>query len=247
MHISLQAELLGHIFGLPVTNSLVLAVSVGILLVIGFLVLSRRFSDIPGKLQAAGELVIEALLGFMEQILGDRRQALRFFPFIASIFLFILLNNWIGILPGVGSIGLNEMDHGKEVLVPFLRSANSDLNTTLALALVSVLLIQYYGIRKSGLWTHLGKYFPLRKGPIQMFVGLLELVEEFAKVLSFSFRLFGNIFAGEVLLMITMTLIPVLLPLPFLFLELFVGLIQALVFTMLSLIFLKVALETAHH
>lgn len=247
MNISLKAESLFHIAGMNITNSLVLSfITLGGLALLGF-VLSKSVKEIPGKLQSVGEMIIEGLLDFMESILGSREQAERFFPFIASLFLFILLNNWIGLFPGIGSIGMREVHEGKEILVPFLRSANSDLNTTLALALISVLVVQFYGFRQAGFFGHMGKYFPLRKGPVEVFVGVLELMEEFAKVFSFSFRLFGNVFAGEVLLLITMNLMPVFLPLPFMMLEIFVGFIQAFVFTILTLIFLKVTVETAHH
>ena len=133
------------------------------------------------------------------------------------------------------------------MFVPLFRSANSDLNTTLALALITMIAVQWYGIQKLGLLRHLSKFFVFNKGPIFFFVGLLEAIGEFARILSFSFRLFGNVFAGEVLLVIIMSLAPFFIPLPFFALELFVGLIQALVFSMLALIFLKIATEAPSH
>jgi F-type H+-transporting ATPase subunit a len=184
-------------------------------------------------------MVLEKLLSFMAGALGSVEKAKTFFPLVASIVLFILFNNWIGVLPGTGSLEVRGL--------PLFRSANSDLNTTLALALISVLAIQFYGIRKLGFFKHFSKFFAFNKGPLQAFVGLLELIGEFAKVLSFSFRLFGNIFAGEVLLLIMMTLVPLLAPFPFILMEFFVGFIQALVFAMLTLIFLKVATESETH
>ena len=165
-------------------------------------------------------------------------------------FLFILLNDWVGVLPGFGSIRVTEIKNGHEVFVPFFRSANSDLNTTFALALIAVFAIQMYGIQRLGFFGHAGKFINLTHGPIHFFVGLLELIGEFAKVLSFSFRLFGNVFAGEVLLVIMMSLLPVWVAfgaLPFFLLEYFVGFIQALVFAMLTLIFLKVATTEVEH
>ena len=247
MHISLQAEILGYIFGLPITNSLVLSLVTAVLLVGGGFLVAQSLKMIPNKLQSTVELVIDGLLDFMTQILGDRKQTLKYFPLIATLFLFILLNNWIGVLPGIGSIGVTEIDHGQEVFVPFFRSANADLNTTFALALIAVFAIQMYGIQRLGFFGHIGKFINVTHGPIHFFVGLLELVGEFAKVLSFSFRLFGNVFAGEVLLVIIMALVPVIIPLPFIFLEYFVGFIQALVFAMLTLIFLKVATAQVEH
>ena len=247
MHISLQAETIGLLFGFPITNSLVLSLLTAFLLVGGGFLVVRSLRVIPNRAQGAVEVVVDGLLSFMTQTLGSYEQAKKFFPLIATIFLFILVNNWIGVLPGTGSIGFFETIHGKEVLVPFFRSANSDLNMTFALALIAMGAIHMYGIFKFGPWGHLSKFLILTKGPIYFFVGLLEGVGELAKVLSFSFRLFGNIFAGEVLLIIVMTLMPVLAPFPFLLLEFFVGFIQALVFAMLTLIFLKMATAQVEH
>lgn len=247
MHISLQAEVLGEILGMPITNSLVLSLLTAFLLVGGGFLVARALKLVPGKVQSTAELAIDGLLDFTAQVVGDRKQALKFFPLVATIFLFILLNNWIGVLPGTGSVGFYEHEEGHDVFVPFFRSANADLNTTFALALIAVLAIQLYAVQKLGFFGHIGKYLNFTHGPIHFFVGLLELVGEFARVLSFSFRLFGNIFAGEVLLIIIMSLVPVFVPLPFIFLEFFVGFIQALVFAMLTLVFLKVATMEVEH
>ncbi|MBI4021748.1 MAG: F0F1 ATP synthase subunit A, partial [Candidatus Andersenbacteria bacterium] len=130
--------------------------------------------------------------------------------------------------------------HGR---VPLLRGATADLNMTFALAIISVGLTQLYAIRRLGLFTHLRKYWHFN--PVLLFVGLLELVSEMSRMVSFSFRLFGNIFAGEVLLVVIGFLVPLAAPLPFFALELFVGFVQALVFTMLTLVFLEIA--TAEH
>ncbi len=247
MHISLQAETIGLLFGFPITNSLVLSLLTAFLLVGGGFLVVRSLRVVPNRAQGAVEVIVDGLLSFMAQTLGNYEQAKKFFPLVATIFLFILVNNWIGVLPGTGSIGFFETIHGKEVLVPFFRSANSDLNMTFALALIAMGAIHMYGVMKFGPWGHLSKFLILTKGPIYFFVGLLEGVGEIAKVLSFSFRLFGNIFAGEVLLVIIMTLMPVLAPFPFLLLEFFVGFIQALVFAMLTLIFLKMATAQVEH
>ncbi|MDO8633521.1 MAG: F0F1 ATP synthase subunit A [Candidatus Wildermuthbacteria bacterium] len=247
MEISLRPEIIATIFRFPVSNSLVLSVTTALLLVLGgfFAVLSLRV--VPRKIQNGVEFVVETILDFMTGILGNRETAKQYFPLVASFFLFILFNNWLGVLPGTGSFGLKELEHGKETILPLFRSANSDLNTTFALALISVFAIQWYGIRKLGLVRHLSKFFIFTKGPVNFFVGILEFIAEFAKILSFSFRLFGNVFAGEVLLLIIMTLVPLLAPSPFFLLEFFVGFIQALVFSMLTLIFLKIATETVEH
>lgn len=246
MHISLKPEIIGFISGLPISNSLVLSLLTSFLLVGTGLLIVRSLRLIPAKTQNGAEIVIGTIYEFIAQNLGDREQAKKFFPLLATIFLFILFNNWIGVLPGTGSFGFKEIKDGEELVVPFFRSANSDLNTTLALAIITVAAIQIYGIRKFGILGQISKYLVFNKGPVHFFVGLFELIGELTRVVSFSFRLFGNIFAGEVLLLIIMTLVPVVAPLPFLLLEFFVGFVQALVFAMLALIFLKVGLETSH-
>jgi F-type H+-transporting ATPase subunit a len=158
-----------------------------------------------------------------------------------TLFVFILINNWLGLLPGIGSITITTA-HGA---VPLFRGATADLNTTLALAIISVVMTHIYAIKELGLFKHLGKYFSFN--PMLLFVGMLEIVSEFSKMVSFSFRLFGNIFAGEVLLVVIAYLAPLIAPLPFFGLELFVGLVQALVFTMLTLVFLEIATMSHGH
>ena len=247
MHISLRPEIIGTLFGISVSNSLILSLITASFLVGGGFLAVRSLRMIPGKAQNFIEALLEGILTFMGQALGGKEQAKKFFPLVATIFLFILFNNWIGVLPGTGSVGFYEEHAGERSFVPLLRSANSDLNTTFALALISVIAIQWYGIRKLGFMRHISKFLVFTSGPIHFFVGILELIGELAKVLSFSFRLFGNIFAGEVLLLIIMTLVPVIAPLPFIMLEFFVGFIQALVFAMLTLIFLKIATAEVEH
>lgn len=247
MEISLKPEIITSFVGIPVSNSLILSLTTASLLLgCGFFAV-RSLSLVPRKLQNGVEAVLSGILDFMASVAGNKKQAVAFFPLVATLFLFILLNNWLGVLPGTGSLGFWEQHGGERAFVPLFRSANSDLNTTLALALITMIAVQWYGIRKLGLLHHLSKFFVLDKGPIFFFVGLLELVGEFARILSFSFRLFGNVFAGEVLLLIIMSLTPFFIPLPFFGLELFVGLIQALVFSMLALIFLKIATEAPSH
>ena len=244
--ISLKPEIIAYILGVPISNSFILSVlTASLLLSCGFFAV-WQLKRVPGRIQNGTEIVVDGILNFMSQTLGDREQAKKFFPLVATIFLFILVNNWMGLVPGVGSLGTYQTHGGELAFVPFFRSANSDLNTTVALTLVTMIAIQLYGIRRLGFLGHVSKFFMFTKGPMYFFVGILELVAEFAKVLSFSFRLFGNIFAGEVLLIIVMTLAPLIVPFPFLMLELFVGLVQALVFAMLAMIFAKIATETAH-
>ncbi|MDO8624917.1 MAG: F0F1 ATP synthase subunit A, partial [Candidatus Diapherotrites archaeon] len=231
----------------PVTNTLIMAVLVsGLLMVLGVLA-GRRVALVPVRGIAHGmEAAVEALLGFIDSVTHDRERSARFLPYVATIFFFVIVSNWIELVPGLGTIGLWEEHGGERVLVPFIRSASADLNVTLAIALFSVIVTQIIGVRMVGAGAHLGKFFSF-KNPIAFFVGILELISEFAKIISFSFRLFGNIFAGEVLLLVVATLVPYLVPLPFLFLELFVGFIQALVFAVLTLVNLNMAAQHAAH
>ncbi|OGZ40728.1 MAG: ATP synthase F0 subunit A [Candidatus Portnoybacteria bacterium RIFCSPLOWO2_02_FULL_40_15] len=232
MEIHLSAE---EIFGLKdfnITNTLILS----FVITLGFLffskIISSRLKLVPLRWQNFFEALIETILNFMESVLEDKKKARKFFPLVATIFIFVILSNWLEVLPGLGSI--------------FLRSPSSDLNFTLAIAISAVISIQVFGILSIGFIKY-GKRFINFSSPINFFVGILEIISEAAKIISFSFRLFGNIFAGEVLLIVVYFLAPYILPLPFMFLEIFVGFIQALVFSMLTLVFLKIATVEVEH
>jgi F-type H+-transporting ATPase subunit a len=247
MHISIAPEILFYIGILPVTNTLLTAWAVLLLTAFGAVIFSAALKKRPGRVQNAAEMLIEGLIDFFETISGDRAVARRFFPIVATIFLYVLFSNWAGIIPGVGSIGVHEAHEGKDTFVPLLRSVFSDLNMTLALALIAVTLSHFFGVATLGLRGHVGKFITF-KSPVAAFTGVLEIVSEIAKVISFSFRLFGNIFAGEVLLTIIAFLIPYLAPLPFLGLELFVGFIQALIFATLAMVgFSSFTIAHEHH
>lgn len=244
MHISIQAEYIGTIFGLPVTNSILTTWLVMFMLIaVGFL-LTRKLSLVPGNVQSVIETVVEGLYNLFESINGENVR--KFFPLLATLFIFIISANWIGLLPGVGTIGISEHVGEETKLVPLFRGATADLNTTIALAIIAVVVIQYYGFKELGFKTQISKYINL-KNPIYFFVGLLEIISEFSRLISFAFRLFGNIFAGEVLLTVVAFLIPIFAPLPFLALEVFVGFIQALVFAMLTSVLLSVATQHEAH
>jgi len=219
-------------------------------IIITSLILGKNLRLVPKGFQNVIEYVLEALLNLINSVTQNREESKKFFPIVVTIFIFVILSNWIEIIPGLGTIGIFEQQQGKTVLVPFIRSSSSDLNVTLAIALISVFTTQFMGIAAIGAAKYAKKFFvsPFHKPYfIGTFVGLLEIISEIAKIISFSFRLFGNIFAGEVLLIVMLGLVPYIVPLPFLFLELFVGFIQALVFAMLTLVFLKIAVtETAH-
>jgi len=248
MEISLAAEPIFHIGGFEVTNSLLTAWIVVAFLIIFALTLKKKFSKKPGGLQNLVEAIFEYFLGVMDSVTGSRKMSKRFFPIVTTIFIFVLFNNWIGLLPGVGTIGLHEIHNGHEVFVPLFRAGSADLNFTLAIAVIAVAATHFFGIAVLGVGKHVKKFINLKsiiKDPIMFFVGILEIIGEIAKTISFSFRLFGNIFAGEVLLTVVAILVPYVAPLPFLFLEVFVGLIQAVVFAMLTLVFLS--LQTVEH
>src|SRR3989338_1117450 len=249
---TLAPEAVFHIGNIAVTNTVINAwIAIIIFFVIGILI--RRTTHLrPGKLQNASEYVLESVMGYFDQVTGDRKKTIKFLPVVGSIFFFILLSNWLGLLPGTGSITL-----GHNML---LRPANTDLNLTLAMALTAVISSHIFGFLSVGVFTHIGKFVPigtivksLKKGPIAIFtaliefgVGLLEIIGEMAKVLSLSLRLFGNIFAGEVLISVISALVSLLVPTPFMMLELLVGLIQAAVFAMLTLVYLTVASAEPH-
>lgn len=244
MNISLAPEALFHIGSFPFVNTLPMAwIVIGLLFVLA-LIIWLRLATVPRGLQNLVEALFESALKLMDSVTQNRMLSYKFFPVVMTIFLFVLFSNLIEIVPGLGTIGIYGVHHGKEVIIPFIRSSSADLNVTLAIAIISVLATQIMGIAVLGGIKYAGKFLvaPWKKPYlIGTFVGALELVAEVAKVISFSFRLFGNIFAGEVLLTVALFLVPYLVPLPFLFLEIFVGLVQAVVFSMLTLVFMKMA------
>lgn len=235
--ISIHAETLFHIGSFAVTNSMLLAFVTLALFTVFALFIRTHIRAVPGKIQNIFETIVDALLELMESVFGSRAKAEQYFPLIATIFLFIMFSNWLGLLPGVGSIGIRE--HGE--LIPLFRAPAADLNFTIAIAIVSVFATNLFGILAIGFVKHFKKFFNAQKPfPIISFVGILEFVSEFVKIVSFSFRLFGNVFAGEVLLVIIAFLVPYWMPasVPFLFLELFVGFMQAFIFSMLTMVFI---------
>lgn len=259
LHISLVAEPVFHIGSFTVTNSLLNAVVTTGVIFIGCLALrlSLKPSGVPGHFQNAVEGITETLLTYMDRVTGERKKSVAFLPLIGALFLFILLSNWMGLLPGTGSILLHL---GGETM-PLFRPATADLNLTIALAIVSVITSHIIGAAYLGLGVHLNKFIQLGTlwhairslkpikiltAVIEVGVGLLELIGEFAKVASLSLRLFGNVFAGEVLLTVMASLIAYVVPLPFMLLEILVGLVQASVFSMLTLVYLTVMTMKPH-
>ena len=238
MAAELAAETLLRIGPLPLTNTLLHTFLVDGLVIGGIVALKKQIKLIPGMFQNIVELVVE---GFYDLTLSiSPKSAAQIFPWFMSFFVFILIANWTALFPGFGTIFVKTSAGS----VPLLRSAASDLNFTLGLALISAVATHYLAIKTVGIWDYLSRYFSLN--PIFLFVGILELVGEVTKVISLSFRLFGNIFAGEVVLSTVSKMFAFILPLPFLSLEIIVGLVQALVFAILTMAFMAI-LTTPHH
>ncbi len=243
-HVTLAAEKIFSIGPVSITNSILTTWIVTIILIAFAYFATRKVSLVPTGLQNVAEVAIETLKDLVDSIAYEKSKV--FLPIIASFFFFILVGNYFGILPGVGSIGFFENVDGHKQFVPLFRSINSDLNTTAALALVSVIATHFLAVRYLGLGGYLGKFFSLN--PIFLFVGLMELVSEFTKILSLSFRLFGNIFAGEVVLTTASTkLFAFIVPIPFYFLEILVGFVQALIFAILTLVFMVILTSKQAH
>lgn len=288
-HVSLAGEPIFSNGPVWLTNSVLMTIIIDIVLILLALITRFSLKEIPGGFQNAMEMIVETLYGLAESVAG--KNAAKFFPWAATLFLLIVLCNWSGLIPGVGSVGIEQpvaaeenaadeshsynltnqlaMADGKLVLmdlesvqaapaaagvaaeeeghkfVPLLRAPTADLNLTFALAIATMVMVQIWGIRFLG-GGYFRKFFNA-SGPngfmkgISVFVGILELISEFARVLSFGFRLFGNIFAGEIVLATMAFLIAFLIPVPFYMLEVLVGVVQALVFMMLALVFFQLA------
>jgi F-type H+-transporting ATPase subunit a len=251
--------------GFAVTNTLLATWLTMLLLIVGSIAVTRNLKMVPSGLQNLVEWGLGVLLNLTESVAGERGR--KFFPLVATIFIFLLVSNWMGIVPGFASVGLiHEAHHGGHevqqisvlgfnlnilqavevgehdtgwTVFSFLRSAATDLNTPLALAIISVVMTQVVGYQAQGL-RYFSKFISF-KDVLGLIVGPLEAVSELAKIISFSFRLFGNVFAGEVLLAVLAFIVPYLVSIPFFALELFVGLMQAFVFAMLTLVFMAMA------
>lgn len=235
-HVPLAPEVIGHIGLVPITNTLMNSFLVTFLLSIVVIILSKKITVIPGKFQSLVEFIIEYIYQLSEQLAQEK--VATFFPWIMTFFLYILTANLIGLLPGISTIGFIETVEGQQKFIPIFRPINSDLNMTLALALLSVFITHYYAIYFIGIRAYLKRWFSLKMFGVFLFVGILELVAEFTKIVSLSFRLFGNILSGKVLIKTTWSVSAFLLPIPFYFLELLVSIVQAVVFMLLTLVFM---------
>jgi F-type H+-transporting ATPase subunit a len=239
---ALAPDVLLQLGPLPITNTIVNTIFIDAVVIGSAVYLKNHIKKVPGLFQNIFEYVVEAFYNLTEQVAGENTR--KIFPYFFIFFIFILLGNWSGLLPGGESLGF--FHHTKEgtELVSLNRSFTSDLNATVALSLISLVATHMLSIKKLGIAEYLTRYFSLN--PIMLFVGMLEIISEITKVISLSFRLFGNIAAGEVVLGTISSLFAFGFPVPFMFLEIIVGLVQALVFAMLTMAFMSV-LMTPHH
>lgn len=261
--ITLYAEPITHVGSFDITNALLSSWAVVIIIIFMSIVIRKSLREVPGKIQNIFELVIEGALNLCDQVTNNRKISIKIFPIAISVFFFILLNNWFGLLP-IGGFGIvHKGDHGL-AFIPFLRGGTADINTTIALAVMAVIGANIFGVFSVGIWKTFNKYVNIKAlggiftkirkdptviivAPITFFVGLIEIVGEFAKVASLSFRLFGNVFAGEVLLASMAALVAYAIPIPFLFLEILVGVIQALIFSMLLVVYFTIGATDHDH
>lgn len=258
------AEPIFHVGSFTITNALLNSWLAVIILVLFLIAASKKIKKIPKGIQNIFEFLLESALDFSDSITGDRKKSVKLLPICLTLFLFILVNNYLGLMPFVGSIGFVESAHGESIFIPMFRGATADLNTTLALALFSFVAIHLFGAISVGVWNYFNRFINIKAfmeipkkikndknillvNPIKSFVSIIEIVGEVAKIASLSLRLFGNIFAGEVLLVSMMTIFAFLTPVPFMFLEIIVGLVQALVFSILVLVFMSMSTSTEEH
>ncbi|MQY55499.1 MAG: F0F1 ATP synthase subunit A [Dehalococcoidia bacterium] len=261
-HFELAAEVLWSPFGIPITNTMIGAWLT--ILVMGGIAYAatRKMKLVPHGLQNVMEASVEMLMNFVESIAG-KEYGRKFFPVVATIFIFVIANAWLALLPGFMSIGFWHTEGGEQVLIPLFRGANTDINVPLALALVSFIFVEYWGFRSQGFIRYMSRFVNVRQyfggvgqmlrgrvrsgmsmlfsGIIDIFVGFIEMVSELVRIMSFTFRLFGNMTAGEILIFSMMFLIPWVAAIPFYGLELFIGFVQALIFCGLTVVFLVMA------
>lgn len=247
--ISVRPETVFSIGAFDVTNSIVMGVFITILLTLFVVYTRRRLTLNPSKTQSVLEMAVEGMLYLVEQITADRKKAEKLLPLIGTIFVFFMISNLITLIPGVGSITYNG--------VPVFRGPTNDFNMTFSVALAIVILSQIMSIKHFGVFGHLGKYFKFKElfqgfkkgigtgmvALIDFLIGLLDIISELAKVFSLSLRLFGNMFAGEILLALLLGAFAFVVPTVWLGMNLLVGVIQAIVFGALSAAYYTMAVS----
>ena len=243
IHVAIEAETLFKIGPLSFTNSMVGALLASVLLLLAAWYITRRSALVPGRLQSALELPVELMTGI---VAGSSSRWRGYVALILGFFLMILVANWIGLLPGVGTIGITHVDEaGHEAMIPLVRPASADLNFTLGLAIVSFVMFVYWGIKANGAAGYVKELMgePLYMAPLML---PINLISELSRLISLSMRLFGNVFAGEVLLATMIALAPILVPAVFLGLEALFGFVQALVFALLAMTYIGTAIAEHH-
>jgi F-type H+-transporting ATPase subunit a len=239
--VEIAAQQIGSLFGIPITNTLITSWVVVALLIILALVVGSRVRLIPNRFQTLLEEMFGYVYDYIAETLESRDMARRFFPLLMTVFLFVLTSNLLEFLPGVGSFGFYMLDG----FVPLFRSVNTDLNVPLMLAIMSFIIIEITGIVTIGFFKYGRKFIDLRS-PLGFVIGVIELIGEMVRVVSLSFRLFGNILAGEVVLTVATYFAPYFLPVPLMMFELFIGTLQAAIFALLTLFFIKLAITEPH-
>jgi F-type H+-transporting ATPase subunit a len=263
-HVALPAEPVAHVGSFSITNTL-LASWFTILVLVGLSYLcTRKMRLIPDKRQGMAEVVVEGLLNFVESVAG-KKHARMLFAGVATIFIYVISNAYLALLPFFGTIGIHHSAHGHEEFIAIFRAANTDVNVPLSIALSSFFFVESWGMRAIGVTHYVSEFINVRQflqglkelltgkiktGPMNMvfgfislFVGVLEIFSHLTRMLSFTFRLFGNMTAGEILILVASFLIPLVFAIPFYGLELLIGMIQALIFGGLTLVFGTIAVS----
>jgi F-type H+-transporting ATPase subunit a len=238
---NLAPEILFTVAGFPVTNTIVTTVITDLIIVSLVLVFRFTMSLYPKMFQNIMESVVEYFYDSTKDIAGSRVSFI--YPWVLTFFIFIFIANIIGLFPGFESIRFHPLGNLSEEGVPLLRTATSDLNLTAAFAITSIVMTHFYAVKYTGVKSYIGRFISFQMFPIFLFVGLLEFIGEFTKIISLAFRLFGNILAGEVVLGTMSSMMAFGVPIPFMMLEVMVALIQAIVFAMLTMAFMNILTE----
>ncbi|MBU0721999.1 F0F1 ATP synthase subunit A [Patescibacteria group bacterium] len=238
LSISLAPDILFNIGSMPITNTLFWSFFVSLFLIVITLIINRSLKSVPGTLQNIVEILIEGSYLFVQTITGSNKKTKYLFPLVFTMFIFIAIANIFVFIPGQSAITL---DNG-EGSVPLFRAVMSDYGMVFILTIISIIAMQVAAIATNGPFKYIGKFLNF-KGPLEFFLGLMDFIGELAKILSLSFRLFGNIFAGETLTAVLLFLLPFIAPLPFMFLGILTAIVQAFVFATLTLVFVTMASE----
>jgi F-type H+-transporting ATPase subunit a len=236
LNISLAPETLFHIGTLPISNSFFWLMIVSVLLIILTFLFYRNLKMRPGGIQSFMEMLLEGAYGFVEETVGDKKKAKRVFPLVFTMFFFVLICNLLTFIPGQSAVTIQTADG----IAPLFRSIIADYGLVFMMTMISVLITQIVAIAVAGPLGYIGRFLNF-KSPLGFFLGIMDLIGELAKVMSLSFRLFGNMFAGEVLTAVMLFLAPFFLPLPFAFLGLLTAVVQPFVFAVLTLVFISMA------